>query len=222
MPESSSCRTAERTIEPPRTGTMKVLPNPMLTTTPEVSRWEKRQSEAESTMASLRTPKPCSSCCSVSARQASRPRRPGALKPRSRSPAYLNGSETMAEYAGSVARLRPSRRNAVPSSEACEHSCPGWQIWRTAGARDEARPYFAYPRPLSTQTVEESDSLVVRYTSRHGCPDADDCRSTPAAAPLRAVGFASGCENEPSTFSLKSNDAPCFPATHRARHTKSE
>ena len=90
--------------------------------------------------------------------------------------------------------------------------------WRRAPG--EARPHFAYPRPLSTQTVEESDSLVVRYTSRHGCPDADDCRSTPAAAP-RAVGFASGCENEPSTFSLKSNDAPCFPATHRARHTKS-
>ena len=31
----------------------KASPNPMLTTTPEVSRWEKRQSEAESTMASL-------------------------------------------------------------------------------------------------------------------------------------------------------------------------
>eukprot|EP00900_Chrysochromulina_parva_P027287 jgi/Chrpa1/9192/Chrysochromulina_OHIO_Genome00001490-RA len=50
-PPTRSVRTARRITCPRSTGTTKVAPKPMLTTTPEVRLRAKRQSEAESTMA---------------------------------------------------------------------------------------------------------------------------------------------------------------------------
>mmetsp|Transcript_14822 Transcript_14822/g.35020 ORF Transcript_14822/g.35020 Transcript_14822/m.35020 type:complete len:253 (-) Transcript_14822:25-783(-) len=135
-PPSRRVRTAVRMMRPPSTGTTKMAPKPMLSTTPEVSLLAKRQSEALSTMQSRLSWKPCSTRRSVAYRQLSRSADALAA-------ARRKGSATIIAIFGRSHRLSASRRKASWCSVSCVASARGWQIWMLAGRAALAMPYLA-------------------------------------------------------------------------------